>query len=390
MRRKIPIIGAEAGLPDICACLRRKADVPEMLSAVSLYSSHKYLWLTGSGICALYLLLRALKEESGRTEVVLPAYSAGSLAVAVLKAGLKPVFCDISADFVSFDEEKLFALLSKRPLAVVCVHLFGIPATDFPAFKARAPDVFFIEDCAQSMGATVGSRYAGSFLDASVFSFNRGKNIPLCGGGCVTVSSEPLAQKVERLLAAEAKRTGFKDDLSVFFKLAAFYLGTQPAFYGIVNPFLARFKETRPPDNIPVGVLSRLQINLGKRLMAGAEEVYAARCARGLFLNNELRSDRGIILPAVRDTTRPVFNRFPLVIRDTLRRERIERRLGEEGIETSRMYERPLCDMCASDYGTEDFRHARFYADHLLTLPVHSGVPQEALEKMARVIRDCR
>src|SRR5687767_9164577 len=53
------------------------------------------VFLVSSGTAALTLTLMALKSLSPRTEVVIPAYTCFSVPAAVLKAGLRPVPCDI-------------------------------------------------------------------------------------------------------------------------------------------------------------------------------------------------------------------------------------------------------------------------------------------------------
>src|SRR5262245_43056841 len=59
--------------------------------------SMRHVFLVSSGTAALTLTLKALRSLSDRSEVVIPAYTCPSVAMAVLAAGLRPRLCDIDA-----------------------------------------------------------------------------------------------------------------------------------------------------------------------------------------------------------------------------------------------------------------------------------------------------
>jgi len=81
---------------------------------------------------------------SPHSEVILPAYTAGSLVVAVGKAGLKPVLCDISLDNYNAAAPDMLRLVGADTLAVVCVHMFGIPVDGIEKLRQGMPaGVFF-------------------------------------------------------------------------------------------------------------------------------------------------------------------------------------------------------------------------------------------------------
>ncbi len=89
----------------------------------------EHAWLVSSGRAALTLILRALAELSGRSRVIIPAYTCYSVPAAIVRAGLDIVPCDIDAATLDFAYEELEARLSEAPaLCVVSTHLFGLPA----------------------------------------------------------------------------------------------------------------------------------------------------------------------------------------------------------------------------------------------------------------------
>ena len=78
-----------------------------------------HAFLVSSGTAALTLTLTALKSCSPRTGVVIPAYTCFSVAAAVVKAGLRPVLCDIDPTTFDFDYGLLARTLKSDTL---CVH----------------------------------------------------------------------------------------------------------------------------------------------------------------------------------------------------------------------------------------------------------------------------
>src|SRR5262245_37752710 len=167
----------------------------------------RHVFLVSSGTAALTLTLMALQEmsemsaasSSGRTEVVIPAYTCFSVPAAVLKAGLRPVLCDINPDTFDFDHVLLERTLNANTLCVVAHHLFGIPS-DIERTRAlcRARGIFVVEDAAQAMGIESNGRRLGTLGDAGVFSLGRGKPITCGSGGVIVTNSDRMADALGR------------------------------------------------------------------------------------------------------------------------------------------------------------------------------------------------
>ena len=91
----------------------------------------KNCFLTSSGTTALYLALISLKKLSDKYEVIIPAYTCPSVLAAVIKAGLKPVLCDLDEEKSNFNLNELNDKICNHTLAIISVHLFGIPEDSF-------------------------------------------------------------------------------------------------------------------------------------------------------------------------------------------------------------------------------------------------------------------
>lgn len=153
-----------------------------------------------SGSDALCLALRLLGVGAG-DEVVLPAYTFAATLEAVLRAGAVPKFVDCGEAGFNADPQRITEALSQRTRAVIAVHLFGMPM-DLSELAAacREKGIALVEDAAQALGATSGSRKIGSLADAGCFSFYPSKNLGALGdGGALWLADETQAARARRL-----------------------------------------------------------------------------------------------------------------------------------------------------------------------------------------------
>lgn len=382
MISKLPVIGPALMPKDLCAVLLpRQEGRRRFCAGLGPLTGHRRLYLADSGLSAFYLILKALSRGSERNEVVLPAYTAGSLMVAVRAAGLVPVLCDVSLRDFNLDLSLLGQAVTSRTLAVTCCHMFGIPIEGVGQLSSRFPGVYLIEDCAQSMGSEVGGAPVGLSGDISFYSFNRGKNLPLSGGGCIAVSPEGKAGRIE-FPVLEAKRSS----LAAWWRSAAFYAAARPFVYGAAYALISRFKESAPPLGVCPADMADLSVRLGERLLPRCGELWRARYERGNVLLKGLSGIHGLRLPQIPPGSRPAFNRFPVMFDDPVAAEAARRRLWRAGIESSRMYLEPLHRMFDPGAAADSFPNARRLAAGMLALPCHPGCSLADMETMVKVL----
>lgn len=150
------------------------------------------------------LMLAMLGLDLGPGSRVLTAANAGGYTSTAARAiGAVPVYADIDPISHLLTPTTIEAAVSQlgRVDVVVVTHLFGA-AADMPAIMAwaDATGTPVIEDCAQSLGATIAGRRAGTFGDLATTSFYPTKNLGALGdGGAVLTSSERLADRVRSL-----------------------------------------------------------------------------------------------------------------------------------------------------------------------------------------------
>jgi len=170
-----------------------------------------------NGTDAVELALRAVGVGTG-DEVIAPAHTATATIAAIEHAGAIPVLVDIEADTFGLDPEKLRATIAaRRPAgrlrAVVVVHLYGHPAAlDAIVPIVRDAGLALVEDCAQAHGARWQGRGAGTFGDASAFSFYPTKNLGALGDGGAVVTDDAATAGRLRSLREYGWRERFRSE----------------------------------------------------------------------------------------------------------------------------------------------------------------------------------
>ncbi len=158
----------------------------------------------GNGLDALTLIFKAYvalgKLQKG-DEVLVPSNSFVASALAVLNAGLTPVFVEPNERTYLLDSQSVKNALSKKTKAIMAVHLYG-QTCEMDTLKkiASTSGLLLVEDAAQAHGATYKGEKAGALGDAAAFSFYPGKNLGALGdGGAVTTNDAELYEMVQAL-----------------------------------------------------------------------------------------------------------------------------------------------------------------------------------------------
>ncbi len=174
---------------------------------IAAYCGSAHAVGVASGTDALILALRAAGVGPG-DEVIVPAFSFIATADAVSLLGARPVFADVEPGSLNLDVASASARVSERTKAIVPVHLYGQPAA-MQAVLALAGEhqLTVVEDCAQALGATCGTRKAASLGDYGCISFFPSKNLGAFGdGGMIVTNDADAADHLRRLRSHGSKR----------------------------------------------------------------------------------------------------------------------------------------------------------------------------------------
>ena len=152
-----------------------------------------------NGTVALHLGCLAMDLQPGQ-EVVVPALTYVATANAVAYCNANPVFAEADPDTWNMTAGSVAAAVTAKTVGVIAVHLYGLPSPmeEIAAF-CRDKGLWLMEDCAESAGARLNGKAAGSFGNVAAFSFYGNKTFSTGEGGMV-VTRDPAVLARIRLL----------------------------------------------------------------------------------------------------------------------------------------------------------------------------------------------
>lgn len=168
------------------------------------YCGVKHCIGVANGLDALILILRAYKQI-GRLadgdEVIVPANTYIASILAISENGLTPVLVEPDINTFNLNPSLVRAQITAKTKAILTVHLYG-QLSDVESLEEIAEEhgLLLIEDAAQSQGASMKGRIAGSFGHAAGHSFYPGKNLGALGdAGAVTTNDDELAGTIRAI-----------------------------------------------------------------------------------------------------------------------------------------------------------------------------------------------
>lgn len=306
-----------------------------------------------SGTDALHLALRALDIGPG-DEVITSTFSFIATAEAISIVGARPVFVDIDPRTYALDPRRVEEAVTPRTRAIIPVHLYGTPSSMSDIVSiARRHDLAIVEDCAQSVGATIDGKMTGTFGTISAFSFFPSKNLGACGdGGMVVTGRDDLAARVRALRAHGGRKKYFHEEIGLNSRL----------------------------DEIQAAIL-RVKLR-------HLEEWTQGRRAVAQRYNEGLSGMAGIQTPSEEPGCRNVYHQYTI---RTSRRDDLQTFLRAHGVSTMVYYPLPLHLQPAYahlGYKHGDLPNAEAAAASVLSLPVSPDLARDDQDRVIEVIRE--
>lgn len=164
--------------------------------------------LLTNGHMALELSMQAMHL---RGEVITTPFTFASTTHAIVRNGLKPVFCDICAEDFTIDTGKIENLITDRTCAIVPVHVYGNVCNIEEIERiAKKYELKVIYDAAHTFGVKYKEQGIGNFGDISCFSFHATKVFNSIEGGAVCYRDKDFGLELYRL-----KNFGIRDQETV-------------------------------------------------------------------------------------------------------------------------------------------------------------------------------
>ena len=310
--------------------------------------------LVVNGHLALELLIQALDLKG---EVITTPFSFVSTTHALVRNGIKPVFCDIKANDFTIDTEKIEALITDKTSAILAVHVYGnICDNDELERIAEKHNIKLIYDAAHAFLEVYKGKSVANLGLASMFSFHATKVYNTIEGGAVTGGDAGLHEKLYYL-----KNFGIADKENVNFVGSNAKMNEFQAAMGLCN--LRHVRDW---------IEKRKAVVL--RYLEGLKDVEGIRC-------NEYREDRQSYNYAY----------YPIVIDENvygMSRDELYARLCEENIYTRKYFYTCINELkCYENMETEKTEVAAYISRRVLTLPVYPDLSFDSVDEICRLIK---
>jgi len=325
----------------------------EFEKEISRYLDVPWASLFVNGHQALECILETLKLKG---EVITTPFTFASTTHAIVRKGLKPVFCDINPEQYTIDETKIESLITDQTCAILPVHVYGnVCETEAIDIIAKKHNLRVIYDAAHAFGVKKAGRGIGAFGDASMFSFHATKVFNSIEGGAITSPSEGLYEKL-----AQWKNFGIIDQENVE------YVGGNAK----MNEFCAA---------------------MGLCNLRHIDETIVLRQAIFEQYQTNLQAVQGIQLPRIQSEIKSNYAYFPILIDPEncgICRDDIFQALLIRNIR-SRKYFYPLTSDYACYKGlfnSATTPTAQRISRQVLTLPIHKNLSPSDVDNICEII----
>lgn len=293
-----------------------------------------------------------------RGEVITTPFTFASTTHAIVRNGLKPVFCDINPNDYTMDVTKIESLITDNTSAIIPVHVYGNVCNIEEIDRiAKKYDLKVIYDAAHTFGVKYKGKGIGSFGDASMFSFHATKVFNTIEGGAVCYKDESYGKELYKLKNFGIKNETVVDGIGSNAKMNEFQ-----AAMGLCN--LKHVDE---------------EIQKRKKVVERYRET----------LNNV----DGIKLSPIQNNVESNYAYFPIVIDETkfgTTRNEVYDELKKHSI-FARKYFYPLTNTFDCFHGKYDVNEtpvALHIAKRVLTLPLYSDLSLNKVDEICKIILD--
>ncbi len=323
------------------------------------YLDVEHIDLLTNGHMALELSLQAYHLKG---EVITTPFTFVSTTHAIVRNGLKPVFCDIDPVDFTMDTQKLESLITENTCAIMPVHVYGnVCNVDEIERIAKEHNLVVIYDAAHTFGVKYKGRGIGSYGDISCFSFHATKVFNTIEGGavCFNDAHQEIGDRIARL----------KD-------------------FGIVD--------AEEVDEIgPNAKMNEYCAAMGLCNLRHVDEEIAKRKAVNDRYRMHLEGVEGLTLNPVQKDVVPNYAYFPVFFDQEkfgASRDEVFAALAEQGI-GARKYFYPITTAfkCYKDiFDPNDTPIAYRMSYQVLTLPMYADLSLKDVDRICETVLSCR
>jgi CDP-6-deoxy-D-xylo-4-hexulose-3-dehydrase len=228
----------------------------------SKWQGIKYSVFVNSGASANYIMTSILKEIKGVGEVIVAPLGWVSDVAPLVNLGFTPVFVDVDINNFCITTENIKKAITPKTKGIVFVHALGFNGiTEELLNLVKENDLFFIEDCCESHGATFRNIKVGNFADVSNFSFYFGHHITTIEGGMVCTNDFKIYE-MAKLFRSHGMIREISQESQQYYKDT--YTDLNPMFIFAVPGY--NFRSTELNAVLGINQLKRIDENIKNRV----------------------------------------------------------------------------------------------------------------------------
>lgn len=294
-------------------------------------------------------------------EVIMPSFAFVSAANAVVLRGGVPVFVDIREDTCNIDEALVENAITDRTKALLVIHYGGVGCDlDRLGELAERHDLLLVEDAAHAVGARWRGRLLGGIGHLGALSFHETKNVQCGEGGALLVNDERFVERAEILQEKGTDRGRFfRGEIDKY------------TWQDVGSSFLL--------SDLGAAFLWA-QLQQTKEINASRHATWDSYHAAFEALERDGRARR----PVVPGDCEPNASLYYLLVRDLDERTALVASLAERSIYAAFHYVPLHSSPGGVRFGRAvgDLPVTRSVSDRLIRLPLWSGIPDEAVERV--------
>jgi dTDP-4-amino-4,6-dideoxygalactose transaminase len=324
-------------------------EVSEFEKEFASYTGRKYCVGLNSGLDALIMSVRALGIGKG-DEVIVQANTYIATVLGITENGATPVFVEPD-EYFNIDATKIEEAITDKTKAIMVVHLYGQASNMAPIVEiADKYNLYIIEDCAQSHGASFNGQMTGTFGISGCFSFYPTKNLGAFGdAGAIVTDDKEFADKIRMMRN----------------------YGSKVKYHNDIEGLNSRLDEMQ-------AALLRVKLTHLKELNDERNKI-AGMYDRGIK-NPEIE------LPSVRQGADSIYHQYVIKCKD---RDGLQKFLLDNDIQTQIHY--PIPPHLAKCYDYLGHKEGEYpitesYANEVLSLPIYTGMTDEEVEYVIEML----
>lgn len=321
----------------------------------------KYCLAVTNCTAALHIACLAAKFKEG-DEVLVPSLSFIATANAVRYTGATPVFCDIDSfenPVVTLQEIK--KRMTDKTKGIIVMHYGGYQSDIINIKKfAEEKNLVLIEDSAHAIGSKIGEYSLGTIGNIGCYSFFSNKNITTGEGGAIVTSDFELFNYMKKI------RNHGMEDLS----------------WDKYNGRILKYDVEQLGYNYRI---DDIRSSIG---IAQLEKLGLINFRRKKIVNmykKLINDSQYIVIPFENYQFEAAYHIFPLCVTNKELKEKIEKALHKNGVQTSNHYP-PIHKFSLYQSSNTFLPKTEKFSKLEITLPLYASLKVEEIKYITSII----